>query len=110
MTSRIVGRWRIVGSEAWNQDDLDLVEPATIEFGADRLGRFRLIAVEGDLDARFVERDGLPAVEFSWDGFDELDPASGRGWAVLGADGALRGRIFFHRGDDSEFWAERLTK
>lgn len=68
-----------------------------------------MIAVEGVVDARFVERDGRPAVEFSWVGFDELDQANGRGWAVLGSDGALSGGIFFHHGDDSAFRAERMS-
>jgi hypothetical protein len=54
-----------------------------------------------------VERDGRPCVEFSWEGNDECDPASGRGWAVLEEDGSLRGRIFFHLGDDSGFTAVR---
>jgi hypothetical protein len=31
----------------------------------------------------------------------------GRGWAVLEEDGSLRGRIFFHLGDDSGFTAAR---
>ena len=42
-------------------------------------------------------------MEFSWEGNDECHPASGRGWAVLEEDGSLRGRIFFHLGDDSGF-------
>ena len=45
---------------------------------------------------------GKPAVEFSWDGNDEMDPAQGRGWAVLDGD-RLKGMIFFHQGDESEF-------
>jgi hypothetical protein len=37
---------------------------------------------------------------------DEMDPAQGRGWAVLKGD-ELHGRIFFHQGDDSGFVARR---
>ncbi len=37
-----------------------------------------------------AERDGRPGVEFSWEGNDECDLASGRGWAVLEEDGSLR--------------------
>ena len=37
---------------------------------------------------------------------DEMDPASGRGWAVI-ENGELRGRIFIHLGDDSMFRARR---
>jgi hypothetical protein len=52
----------------------------------------------GELDGPEAERDGRPGVEFSWEGNDKCDRASGRGWAVLEEDGSLRGRIFFHLG------------
>jgi hypothetical protein len=41
-------------------------------------------------------------LEFSWEGTDEMDPLSGRGWAVI-QNGQLQGRLFFHEGDDSRF-------
>jgi hypothetical protein len=69
-------------------------------------GGFRFICVEGDMDCRYGTRDGLPLVEFSWNGCDENDPACGRGWAVVVGDD-IRGRIYNHRGDDSAFAAER---
>jgi hypothetical protein len=37
---------------------------------------------------------------------DEMDPAQGRGWAVLKGD-ELHGRIFFHQGDDYGCVAKR---
>ncbi|MCA1706872.1 MAG: hypothetical protein LC808_27860 [Actinobacteria bacterium] len=46
-----------------------------------------------------------PRVDFTWEGNDEGDHASGRGWAQLETDGSLRGHIFFHAGDDSGFRA-----
>ena len=49
------------------------------------------------------------AFEFSWQGFDEGDDVSGRGWAVLNPDGTLEGHIYFHLGDDSAFQAERFN-
>ena len=79
--------------------------PGYIYFDAtNQSSKFQFIAVEGWMDCRFTERNGVPAVEFSWEGNDELDPASGRGWAVLEGN-VLKGRIFFHRGDDSGFTA-----
>jgi hypothetical protein len=45
---------------------------------------------------------------FTWDGNDDCDHASGRGWAVLEEDGSLSGRIYFHLGDDSGFRAARF--
>ena len=38
-----------------------------------------------------------------------MDPAQGRGWAVLDGE-RLMGMIYFHRGDESEFKAERSTR
>jgi len=35
-----------------------------------------------------------------------MDPAQGRGWAVIKGD-ELYGMIFFHGGDDSEFMARK---
>lgn len=48
-------------------------------------------------------------MEFSWEGQDEMDSVSGRGWAVLNED-QLQGRLFFHRGDESGFRADRATR
>jgi hypothetical protein len=59
------------------------------------------------MDWREASRDGGLGVEFSWEGFDEGDPVSGRGWAMLEPDGSLRGRFYFHLGDDSGFHAVR---
>lgn len=101
-----VGRWRIHSMEVWDRDAFELLGPAYLEFEKDGLGEFRFIAVQGQMDCRFGTRDGKALVEFSWDGRDERDPASGRGWAVLDGD-ALAGRICIHLGDDSAFTAVR---
>ena len=105
----INGRWRIVEMELWDQEAIELLGPAFIELTAKRQGSFRFIAVEGWMDVRDVKRDGWPGIEFSWEGNDECDSASGRGWATLAADGSLEGRIFFHLGDDSSFTAVRVA-
>jgi len=101
------GRWRIVEMELWDADAIDLLGPGFIEFDKDLSGRFRFIAVQGWMDCREGERDGRACVEFTWEGNDESDPASGRGWAALADNGSLEGRIFFHFGDDSSFRAVR---
>jgi hypothetical protein len=48
----------------------------------------------------------VPAVEWTWDGNDEMDPVQGRGRAVI-KDGELHGMIFFHDGDNSGFVAKK---
>ena len=106
---RFIGKWRIEEMEVWERDALDLVVPAQITLGKSGLGFLQFIAVEADVDYRVVERGGEPAVEFSWIGHDDNDPAGGRGWAVITGE-MLTGRIFIHNGDDSAFIARREDK
>jgi hypothetical protein len=101
-----LGHWRITAMELWTADDLDLLGPAHLTLERDGLGRMSFVAIEAGLDYRVGQRDGGPAVEFSFEGSDEGDRISGRGWAIL-ADGELQGRIFIHQGDDSAFTARR---
>jgi hypothetical protein len=100
------GRWRIVSMTAWDEDYLHEEEPAFIEIGEKGSGEFHFGYVHGIMDCRLTTRDGRPCVEWTWDGNDEMDPAQGRGWAVLQGD-ELHGRIVFHQGDDSGFVARK---
>jgi hypothetical protein len=107
------GTWEITWTEVWDKDALDLVQPAFVRFSRTRdldEGEFRMIAMRGWLDCRYGTRDGKPAVEFSWQGEDEGDERCGRGWAIFETETKLRGRLFIHCGDDSEFVAERSAE
>jgi len=99
------GRWRIVSMSAWDETFIDEEEEGYFEFN-DKSGEFHFGYVHGQMDCQLTTRDGEPAVEWTWDGNDEMDPAQGRGWAVMKGD-ELRGMIFFHQGDDSEFVAKK---
>lgn len=108
--SPILGNWRIVDMDGWDADYIDEEVKAYIRFEPKGVGEFQFGYVSGGIDHRLVERDGLPAVEWSWEGNDTgggFDEISGRGWAVLDEDGKLRGQIFIHGGDDSAFVAKR---
>ena len=108
-STSIIGRWRITEMDNWDQEAVDLVQPGFIEFDDDGLGSLGFIVVTGELDCRDAERDGEPGVEFSWQGSDEGDDVSGRGWAALNPHGGLEGHIYIHLGDDSAFRAERFS-
>jgi hypothetical protein len=60
------------------------------------------------MDWRAGTRDGLPAVEWTWEGTDGADMTemTGRGWAKL-EDDDLHGMIVIHLGDESDFVAKR---
>src|SRR5262249_46073874 len=63
----------------------------------------------GNTDYRITDRGGRPPAEWTWEAMDEMDPCTGRGWAVL-EDNDLHGMIFFHQGDESGFVARRPPK
>ena len=107
--SPFTGRWRIVSMSAWDEDYIDEEEEGYFEFDKAGSGEFHFGYVRGHMDCRLTTRDGEPAVEWSWDGNDEMHPAQGRGWAVRKGD-ELHGMIFFHGGDDSEFVAKMTRK
>jgi hypothetical protein len=100
------GRWRIVSMDAWDQDFFDEEEEGYFEFTDQNWGDFHFGYVRGQMDRHSTTRDSVPAVEWTWDGNDEMDPARGRGWAVIKGD-ELHGMIFFHCGDHPAFRALR---
>jgi hypothetical protein len=99
------GRWRIAETDLWDNDALDLVEPAFLEIKGQG-GKMQFIAVTAWLDIRYDARAGGPVAEFSWEGVDEGDQRSGRGWLAPGTAGRLVGHLYFHMGDDSGFVCE----
>ena len=105
MIERFKGFWRFEEMELWDEDFMNLLGPANITFDDDALGSFEFGAVVGFIDCRFSERDGKPFVEFSWQGKNDTDDDSGRGWGMITDEGNLHGRIFFHCSDDSAFTA-----
>ena len=102
--SPFTGRWQIVSNDLWDMIDDD--EPSYLEFGANQMGEFQFGSTRGNINYRVTERDGQPAIEWTWDGMDQTTPCTGQGWAVV-KDDELHGVIFFHGGDDSEFVAKK---
>jgi hypothetical protein len=98
----ILGKWRIVEMPDYEDDYPDMMEPAYILFEGAR-GEFAFGCVTG----AFACGGEHNAVEFDWDGADEMDEACGSGWAELQANGSLVGEIIFHGGDEIAFTARR---
>lgn len=89
----MVGVWRIVEMELWDRDAIELLGPAFLEFRPDHQGEFRFMDVHGFMDVRIVHDDGVLRADFSWEGEDEGDPTSGRGWAIERPDGSLTSQV-----------------
>jgi hypothetical protein len=88
----------------YDDDFLDMVEPAYILF-SNTGGEFAFGCVTGAIHGSC---DGS-AVEFTWEGNDEMQHAAGHGWADLEDNGTLEGEISFNNGDDAAFIARRWT-
>lgn len=92
------GRWRVVETPGFDMAGAG----AYILFDEDG-GEFAFDCLTGAIDAAC---DG-DAVAFSWQGNDEMEPASGDGWAELQDDGSLQGELCLVNGDDIPFIARR---
>ena len=88
------GRYRITSMEMWDQDFVDAEVSGYIKFKKDGLGEFQFGYVRCDID---WQNDGDDRVEFSFQGFDEMGPTSGRGWGVV-----LKGEATLLFDDDEE--------
>jgi hypothetical protein len=94
--------------EGWDAAYIDLTGPGYVAFSRNGFGFMQYGAVEADLEYRIEEIGGEQRLEFSFQGFDEGDPISGRGWAVV--DGAvMTGQIYIHRGDEASFKAIKTS-
>ena len=106
--SPLVGYWRITWMEQWAQDFVDAEVEGFVRFDEDGSGEFHFGYVHGHLSYQETERNERPAVVFTFEGNDEMDPCSGRGWAVRKGE-RIGGKIVFHGGDESKFKAETTS-
>lgn len=98
------GKWRLTESGTWDNDDLDLVEPAFIAFDEPGLGsELRFGVVVASLDCAYSQTD----VGFDFQGSDEGTEVLGEGWAEMDSPDSIHGEITFHSGDETTFKARR---
>lgn len=101
--SQLVGRWRIVEADLWDNDYLDLVEPAYVAFDEKGRGEFAFGVINATMDLEYSRS----MIFFEWVGFDEGDEVSGSGSAELDDMGLLEIELSFDNGDDATLKARR---
>jgi SRSO17 transposase len=104
------GTWHITEMEAWDDPYLHMEGQAYIRIRRDGGGQFQFGLVSGEIDGEVVQTADGDRFEFTWDGNDECDPASGSGWLEMEGKNKLEGAIKIHHGDSSTLAAERATR
>jgi hypothetical protein len=102
------GIWRIKEMEMWDAEYFNMVVQAYIKIRYDGSGSFQFGLVSGDMDGKVIEYPYESRFEFSWQGSDECDPASGSGWLRIRENQKIEGELRFFEGDDSTFIAEKV--
>ena len=107
MKKDYIGTWRIKETEIWDEDYINLVRPGQIKISKNGIGSLRFGTVQAELDCKTNQIGEDERIEFTFEGSDEGDSCLGRGWATI--DGSeMKGRIYFHLGDDSGFKAVKM--
>ncbi len=106
---KLKGTWHITEMEMWDEDYFNMETQAFIRVNEDGSGEFQFGLVSGHIDGDFILEGTDEKLEFTWDGNEECDPASGSGWLKLkGTDtNTLKGKFKFHMGERSKFYAMR---
>jgi hypothetical protein len=102
---RLVGRWRIVEADIWDQAYLDLSGPATITITDHGRGEIAFGALQAGLDIEYSRS----SVGFTWEGFDEMDQVLGHGSPELAHDGSIEIEFAYHNGDEAVLKAKPDT-
>ena len=101
----VIGRWRIVASNLWDREYLDLARPAYLQVGAGGRAEFSFGALTATAELEYGRR----VIFFHWSGVDEGDAAGGDGSAELQDNGSLEVELSFDDGDDAILTAHRET-
>lgn len=107
---RFAGVWHIIEMTEWDEDYFNMETQAYINIRSDGLGDFQFGLVAGQIDGEVVKFRGTERFEFSWEGGDECDPASGMGWLQFQDEDTLEGKIKIHLGDSSMLKAKRAKQ
>jgi hypothetical protein len=104
---QLAGLWHIYEMEMWDESYFNMEVQAYIEIDEQGCGDFQFGLVTGQIDGELISDNSNLKLDFTWEGSDECDPASGSGWLKLKDKNKLEGKIKFHGGDSSMFLAER---
>ena len=77
----------------WDAEYLNMEVQAFIRITRAGGGELQFGLVSGQIDGEIAKTAAGERFEFTWEGNDECDPASGSGWLTLRAKNELEGKI-----------------
>ena len=101
------GKWRITEMSEWDKEFCDMEVKAFIGIGIGGGGEFQFGLVQGSICGELKKRGDGRIFDFTWEGGDDSNEASGDGWMELLGSNTAQGVIRFHGGDSSRFLAKR---
>jgi len=107
-TMNYKGTWHIYEMEMWGEDYFNMEVQAYVTIEDEGSGHFQFGLVSGQMDGEVIQKDTIEKFNFTWDGNDECDSASGNGWLKIRDKDTIEGKINFHMGDRSTFLARRV--
>lgn len=108
--TEFAGKWNITRMSGWDADYCNMEVQAFIRFERGDSGEFQFGLVCGWMDGEYKDTAEGTIFDFTWEGSDECDEASGDGWMKINKDGTGEGEIRIHDGDGSRFWAKKVAK
>ncbi len=108
-SNEFAGLWHIYEMSEWDKDYFNMEVQAYIKIEKSGSGEFQFGLVFGSMDRRIVNHPDGKRFEFTWNGNDECDEASGSGWLSLKGTDEIEGEIRIHDGDCSGFMARRVA-
>lgn len=104
---KFTGTWHIYEMETWDMEYFNMEVQAYIRIESDKQGEFQFCLVSGVIDGKVVDYPDGKRLEFTWEGNDECDPASGSGWIRMKGKDLIEGEFRIHNGDSSTFLARK---
>jgi hypothetical protein len=104
----IIGTYYIYEMSEYSEDYFNMEVQAYITIKDNLTGEFQFGLMIGYISGEIEDFNGIERFEFTWEGGDENDPASGSGWIVIKNDKEIEGKIRYHNSDSSTFKAKKI--
>jgi hypothetical protein len=105
---KLAGTWHIYEMDQWEEEYFNMEGQAFIKIEDSGTGEFHFGLLSGQLDGAISRAEEEERLEFTWEGSDESDLASGSGWVALKDADTLTGQIDLDYGDSSTLLAKRV--